>query len=181
MELIDPGVEQILGLVQQISNLAKPEESRREELDLVEELEKILDTLKHLGVVKHSKVVRDFIHPLPRIQGDPGQIEQVFRNLIVNSAQAMEASREKVLGVSLRPSPDGGHLQAVVSDTGPGIPPEHLERIFQPFFTTKEEGKGTGLGLPIVKSILDRHDASIRIESKVGAGTHFYLSFPVAD
>ncbi len=93
--------------------------------------------------------------------------EQVFRNLIVNAAQAMELSKEKRLHISLQTSADGKRIVVRMADTGAGIAPEFIDKIFQPFFTTKTDtgDKGTGLGLPIVKTILDRHQASIEVES----------------
>lgn len=179
-ELVLPATKQVLDLVKQIANLGKPTKSHQEELDLAEELKKLLDTLQHLGAIKRCRIVQDFAHPLPTIQGDPTQIEQVFRNLIVNAAQAMETSPERELGLGLKLSADGRLVEGVVSDTGPGIPAEHIERIFQPFFTTKPESKGTGLGLSIVKTIVDRHGGTIRVESAEGEGTRFFVSFPAS-
>jgi signal transduction histidine kinase len=173
-----PVVRQMAGLVQQMSDLGRPTETRWETLDLRVEAEDALQVMRHLGAVKHCKTVQAFDDPLPHIQGDSGQIRQVFQNLIVNAAHAMERSRRKVLTVSLKASPDGGRVEATVEDTGEGIPTENLARIFDPFFTTKPEGKGTGLGLPIVKTILERHRATLRVESEVGAGARFIASFP---
>ncbi len=78
----------------------------------------------------------------------------------------------------LKSSFNGKWVKVIIQDAGPGIPEENLERVFQPFFTTKPEGKGTGLGLPIVKTILDRHRASIEVESEIGKGTRFIVSLP---
>ncbi len=179
MQSIPPAGNQMLDLVQEMARLGKPEKNCVDELDLKTELQKILDTLKPLGVVKYCKVECDFDDPLPKIQADPAQIEQVFRNLIVNAAHAMEKKPlHRLLTLTLKPSPDGSRLVATVGDTGQGIPSENLEQIFEPFFTTKPEDKGTGLGLPIVKTILDRHDATIDVQSQVDKGTCFTLSFP---
>jgi signal transduction histidine kinase len=178
VQSILPAGIQMLDLVQQMTKLGKPEKSSIDKLDLKTELEKILDTLKPLGVIKYCEIVRDFESGLPRILGDPGQIEQVFRNLIVNAAHALEKTPQRVLTLTLKASPDGRQIEAGVGDTGHGIPPENLEDIFEPFFTTKPEDKGTGLGLPIVKTILDRHHATITVQSLVDEGTRFTLSFP---
>ena len=130
-------------------------------------------------MLKYCEIVQDIRGSLPNIMGDPTQIEQVFRNLMVNAAHAMEESPStSVLTLGLSASPDRKGLECRISDTGLGIPPEDLDQIFQPFFTTKPEGKGTGLGLSIVKTILDRHGGTIRVESQEGEGTCFILTFP---
>jgi len=178
IDAIIPSAEILVELVQQISNLGKPKESKLEEIDLAEEIDRILHPMQDLGVVKYCEIIKNYPPLLPRIKGDPIQIEQVFRNLIVNAVQAMEESSAKRLILNLKPSSDGRQVQCAIGDTGEGIDRENLEKIFLPFFTTKPQGKGTGLGMPIVKSILDRHRGSIRVESEVGRGTWFYLSFP---
>ena len=183
IELVLPSVERMISLVEQMSNLGKPSQSKEEEIDLAAELEGALDALRPLGVVKYCEIDIDFAPGLPPIYGDSGQIEQVFRNLIVNAAQAMEQSDEKILRLSLQVSAGGRKVEACVTDTGPGIAPEDIDQIFQPFFTTKTKDngkglKGTGLGLVIVKTVLDRHKASVQVESEVGKGTSFKLSFP---
>ena len=88
----------------------------------------------------------------------------------------METRSERVLTLTVQPAAGGLRVEVSVADTGYGIEPDHLERVFQPFFTTKLEG--TGLGLPIVRTILDRQDGTIRVESQVEVGTRFILSFP---
>jgi|GEM_PF-636103 PAS domain S-box-containing protein len=180
IQVILPSVERMIGLVEQMANLGKPSESREESIDLGADLQGIIADLRPLCVVKYCDLSIDAAADLPMIYGDPGQIEQVFRNLIVNAAQAMEKSKEKQLRISLQPSADSQRIEVRVMDTGPGIAPENMDEIFQPFFTTKanDSNKGTGLGLPIVKTILDRHQASIDVESEVGKGTCFALSFP---
>jgi PAS domain S-box-containing protein len=178
LERIQPAVARMLALVRQMSDLGKPEQAQKQVLDLVAMLEQTLVPLQGLGAIKYCQVVRAFAQGLPRVQGDPTQLEQVFRNLIVNAVQAMEKTRERVLTLVLQPAAEGQRVEARVADTGSGIAPEHLEHIFQPFFTTKPEG--TGLGLPIVRTILDQHGAAIAVESQVGVGTQFTLSFPAA-
>ena len=177
IDRILPASEQLLYLVKQMTNLGKPEKKRREPLDMVAEVETVLDTLQPLGVVKYCTVERDYDSDLPPVFGDPAQLEQVLRNLIVNAAQAVEEASEKVLTVSIKQH-ESGVVHLKVADTGHGIAEAHLEEIFQPFYTTKPEGKGTGLGLAIVRSILRRHGASVGVESCEGKSTAFTLVFP---
>ncbi|MEW6753828.1 MAG: ATP-binding protein [Candidatus Latescibacterota bacterium] len=176
MERILPAVKKMLALIRQMSDLGKPEETRLEALDLREELRRTLEPLEHLGVMKHCRVEVRADEGVPLVHGDPAQMAHVFRNLVVNAAQAMEDSAARVLTVEIGRVGAGDGVQVVVADTGKGILAEHLERIFQPFFTTKPGG--TGLGLAIVRSILDRHGASVAVESQPAAGTRFVLRFP---
>ena len=172
-------VEQMQFLVKQMLNLGKPSESKEEELDLGSETLKILDLLTPLKVLQSCEVVADFDMDLPLIKGDAAQIEQALRNLIVNASHAVERAAERTITLSAKTDETGTRVIYTVADSGCGIPEEQRQQVFQPFYTTKPEGKGTGLGLPIVKTILDRHGASVRIDSEVGKGTRFTLSFPV--
>ncbi len=125
------------------------------------------------------------------VLGDPTQIHQIIMNLCTNAYHAMQASGG-VLGVSLEQVcmhaaeafgvldlPAGQYLRLTVSDTGSGISPAIIDRIFDPYFTTKEKGKGTGLGLAVVHGIVKRHGGDISVESRVGEGTRFTVFLPV--
>ncbi|MFH1010409.1 MAG: ATP-binding protein, partial [bacterium] len=126
------------------------------------------------------RLLRVFDEHLPRIGGDPEQLSQVFTNLILNAADAMEAQTQGTLRVGTRLSEGGQYVIGFVEDTGPGIPPELHEKIFQPYFTTKSEGKGTGLGLAIVRSVIEAHGGSARLNSVPGQGTRVEFSLPIS-
>ena len=110
------------------------------------------------------------------VRGIEHQLQQVFLNLFLNARDAMP--RGGWLTVTTRV--DGDQLVAEVADTGSGIPPEQLARIYDPFFTTKAIGRGTGLGLSITYGIVHEHDGTIRCDSAVGQGTRFTLTLPLA-
>jgi signal transduction histidine kinase len=112
---------------------------------------------------------------VPDIECYPGQLSQVWMNLLVNAAQAIEDRGN----VWLTTSVEGEFLVVRVRDEGPGIPEELITRIFDPFFTTKPVGEGTGLGLSIVHGIIERHGGDIRVESTVGIGTTFTVRLPL--
>jgi PAS domain S-box-containing protein len=179
LEQIPPALDQMQALVKQMLDMGKPTRSRDEELDLGEELAKLLRSLDSLKVLRRCKVRTAIAEDLPAVTGDPAQIEQVLRNLVINAAHAMEKSPERVLELAVGVAEDGARVEVLVRDTGCGIPEEDLERIFQPFYTTKPEGQGTGLGLPIVSTIINRHAGHIAIDSTVGVGTAFTVAFPV--
>jgi two-component system NtrC family sensor kinase len=116
---------------------------------------------------------------LPAIQGNSGKLQQVFLNLLLNAKEAMPS------GGRLRVSTlVNGHVEARVTDSGSGIAPEHMKRIYDPFFTTKTmpkpgDRRGTGLGLSVSYGIIQEHAGKIHVESSVGAGTTFHLEFPL--
>lgn len=120
-----------------------------------------------------QQVVRDLDPELPASVFDPAQIKQVLVNLIKNAIQAM--TREGILTIETGVRSDG--VWVAISDTGPGIPPEKLKRIFQPFYTTKK--KGTGLGLMLVQRIIREHKGRIELESPEGRGTRFRIWLPL--
>ena len=142
------------------------------EVDLNRVIEDALEMLRpKLKKVKVEKRLDN----LPPIYGDPAQLQQVFVNLILNAAQAMPDGGRLILETKA----GSGEVITRVSDTGVGIPGEHLNRIFNPFFTTKRPGEGTGLGLSICLGIVERHKGKIEVESRVGEGTTFTLRLPV--
>ena len=113
--------------------------------------------------------------PLPQIYCLPSQLNQVFMNLLVNAAQAIEARGK----ITLRTGQEGERIWVEVSDTGKGIPPENMPRLFDPFFTTKPVGKGTGLGLSVSYRIVEKHHGKIEVRSELGKGTTFRVWLPV--
>ena len=112
---------------------------------------------------------------LPLIKAKPEEIQQIYLNVIRNAVQAMEGKGK----LTLTSEQKNGQILTTIKDTGPGIPQEYLSRIFDPFFTTKDQGKGTGLGLNIVHRMVEKYGGSISVESTVGEGTTFTISFPI--
>jgi signal transduction histidine kinase len=132
---------------------------------------------------KDGIALRVQVQPGLNVHGDPVQLEQVLLNLLINARQAMLGSRNGSL--TIKACRDGEKVKIQIIDTGPGIPPQHLDKIFQPFFTTKRdprkgEHKGTGLGLAICKDIVEHHDGTIEVTSEVGRGTTFTVLLPAA-
>ena len=136
--------------------------------------------LEHQFKITKIRVEDELAGHLPLISGNPGRLQQVFLNLFLNARDAMPE------GGTLRVATSNGDgVSVVVSDTGSGIAQEHIQRIYDPFFTTKAapregQGKGTGLGLSVTYGIIQEHAGKIRVESHPGRGTTFYLDFPLA-
>ncbi|MBM4307458.1 MAG: PAS domain S-box protein [Deltaproteobacteria bacterium] len=151
--------------------------AKKEELGAVD-LQEILETsLKMVQLATKSAFV-DVIkkyQPIEKIKANPGEIQQVFTNLITNAFQAMNGKENK-LTLSSRSLKD--FVEIKVGDNGVGISPQYVKKIFDPFFTTKKMGEGTGLGLNIVYRIVTKYEGTIEVESTEGAGTQFTLKFP---
>jgi signal transduction histidine kinase len=113
---------------------------------------------------------------LPGVKGNSGKLQQVFLNLFLNARDAMESGGT----LTLRTWSEDGFARIQVSDSGQGIPPEHLARIYDPFFTTKGARKGTGLGLSVTYGIVREHGGTIEVESHPGAGARFHVELPLA-
>lgn len=180
LEVILPAAEKITGLVQQMFELGKPLGSLVSDVHLADELHGMVAELKSVGIIKHCQITEEYADHLPVIRGDWAQLDQVFRNLILNAAHAMEGQMTQELAISVRCTEDQAGVLAAVVDNGCGIPPDHLESIFRPFFTTRSQGKGTGLGLAIAKTVVERHGGRLTVQSADGVGTTFTAQLPAA-
>jgi signal transduction histidine kinase len=144
------------------------------EVDLHEGLETTLAVLAHKLKRTSIEVVREYDRDLPRLMVRGSELNQVWTNLLDNAIDALGDSGT----ITIATRPDAGCALVEVSDDGPGIPPELHERVFEPFFTSKEVGQGTGLGLATARRIVvDRHNGSISVDSKSGA-TRFHVWIP---
>jgi signal transduction histidine kinase len=123
------------------------------------------------------EVIRDLCPELPNIVCDPAQLNQVLVNLVVNAIQAMPGGGQ----LTVRTHVEEGRVALSVEDTGKGISEEVKRQIFNPFFTTKEVGKGTGLGLPVVHGIVTSHGGTIQVESREGQGSRFTIQLPLPE
>lgn len=148
---------------------------RKSRVDLNKIIEEGLFFLENRFVKNAIKLVRNYHHSLPEIVADPGQIHQIIVNLAVNSMHAMPQGGSFVIETS----PDDGYVQLRIADTGTGMPEEVRQKIFLPFFTTKDVQEGTGLGLSVVHGIVASHNGMIDVESKPGNGTVFTIRLPI--
>jgi|YNPNPStandDraft_1061719.scaffolds.fasta_scaffold02563_7 two-component system NtrC family sensor kinase len=139
-------------------------------------LDEALASVEKRPEFDNVEVQKVYAADLPEIQADANQLRQVFVNLIVNAAEAMPNGG--TLTLATRVSEDGNSVVASVTDTGCGIPKENLSKLFTPFFTTKQLGKGTGLGLAVAYGIIKMHHGQIDVRSTVGKGTTFEVTLP---
>jgi two-component system, NtrC family, sensor kinase len=145
--------------------------------DLNQVIRDTLSLLEHQFKTAQILVDLDLTGDLPPIHGNQGKLQQVFLNLLLNAKEAMPGGGRLRVATLVN-----GHVEALVSDSGSGIAPEHLKRIYDPFFTTKTrpgDKRGTGLGLAVSYGIIQEHAGKIHVESAVGSGTTFHLEFPL--
>jgi signal transduction histidine kinase len=176
LALVRSGLERIGKIVGQLLRFSRHPTAERREVDLNETLREAVVLSGFDDRKKNVEVLREF-GPIPKVLGDPDLLHQMFLNLVLNAFQAIpEGGR-----VTLRTYYIHGRVGASVSDTGAGLPEEHLDRIFEPFFTTKDVGVGTGLGLSVALGIAESHGGTIEAENLTGAGARFTVWLPPAE
>lgn len=164
-------------IVKDLLEFARQTESKKEPTDINRALEKGLSLLKGQALFHNIEIVKDLNPNLPLVLANTGQLNQVFMNMVLNAAEAMDG--RGTLTVRTYSMPEDGVICIEFTDTGCGIPEEIISRIFDPFFTTKEVGKGTGLGLSMSYGIIEDHNGRIEVKSKVGEGTTFTIELPI--
>ena len=164
-------VNRIEGTLRDLLTYARPKTAKLEPADLHEIIDRALGVVS-LFPRKRIEVVRDFQHGLPLAMVDGELFGQVLTNLFINAVQAI--AKEGVLTV--RTSTSAGTIRVTVHDTGVGISPTRLNQVFDPFFTTKT--RGTGLGLPICRRVVEAHNGTIDVESRSGEGAEFAITLP---
>ena len=164
--------ERIMKIVRNLKNFARLDEAERKKVDIHEGIESTLSLLRH-QLKSRIRIVKCF-GDIPEIECYPNELNQVFMNILVNAAQAIKHRGE----ITVKTWREGGRVKIAISDTGVGIPPENLSKVFDPGFTTKGVGLGTGLGLSICYKIVQEHRGTIEAESSK-QGTTFTISIPL--
>jgi PAS domain S-box-containing protein len=167
-------------IVNNLLNFSRTGATEFSEIDLNKIIKETLALLDHQLKTSRVKVDAQLYENLPPIHGNAGKLQQVFLNLFLNAKDAM-AGKDGTL--SIRTS-NGDAIQVDISDSGSGIAPEHINKIYDPFFTTKSspregQSRGTGLGLAVTYGIIQEHAGKIRVDSQPGRGTRFQLEFPL--
>jgi two-component system NtrC family sensor kinase len=164
-------------IVKGLLDFAHQTEPKVEDSDVNETLERTLAMVENQALFQNVKITKSLCASLPKVSMDVGQVQQVFTNIVLNAAEAMEGKGE--LTVATRMTVDNEYIEIEFSDTGCGIPAEYREKIFDPFFTTKEVGRGTGLGLAVSHGIISSHKGTVEVKSERGKGTTFFIRLPV--
>ena len=140
-------------------------------------MEECVALIENQALFHNIEITKQFEEDLPMVVVDPSQMQQVFMNMIINAAEAMEDSGRLDLATRFIRGEDLFEIE--ITDTGQGIPEENMEKLFDPFFTTKDVGHGTGLGLAISYGIIKEHKGTISVETEVGKGTTFLIRLPM--
>lgn len=178
LERATRAVGQMKEIVSKLLFYSRDARSGQRETDLNEVIEDTLQLVGHQLQLDNVQVQQE-LGPAVRLTGNPNELQQVFTNLILNARDAMTSpgAAGRTLRLSTGSSAEG--VWARVDDQGCGMPPEVAERIFEPFYTTKEVGKGTGLGLSVTSQLVKSHGGTIAVESQPGRGTRFTLQLPL--
>ncbi|NOX54008.1 MAG: HAMP domain-containing protein [Planctomycetes bacterium] len=183
LRVIIDQTERCATIIRQLLDFSRENSPEKKSQDVHAVLEQAIALVEHLALFHNIEIQRDFDSAVPKVFIDAGQMQQVFLNLLVNAGEAMPAGGRLVIetraSVFSSDEPSRQEIQIVFRDTGVGIPPEHLDKIFDPFFTSKEVGEGTGLGLAVSYGIVERHGGTITVQSELGKGSVFTITLPV--
>ena len=171
LDMLENQVDACDKIINDLLDFSRPGRSNIGEVDINQVVQELVKTI---GAPENVEVSTSLAADPAKVMADSGQLERVFSNLISNAIQAMPGGGR----LSLSTSRNGGFVKVKVADTGVGIPPENLDKVFEPLFTTR--AKGTGLGLAIARALAERQGGIIEVESQVGKGTTFTVRLPVA-
>ncbi len=163
-------------IVKSLLEFSRQTKAEMESVDINKAITDGLFFLENQALFHNIEVLKNLAPELPRVRGNPSQLKQVFVNIIVNGAEAIQGSGTLTITTGLTRDQKGIWIE--FADTGEGIPKENLSKIFDPFFTTKEVGKGTGLGLSTSYGIIEDHGGRIDVKSHVGKGATFTIELP---
>jgi signal transduction histidine kinase len=171
---VDGQLGKLTETMQDLFALAKPVELQSEKVDLADVIDDSLGQLAGLMDTSGRRVQRDYAPDTPPVSGDRHRLGQAVLNLSLNALEAMEEGG--TLAITLEPGEAGDTVELTFRDTGPGIPPEEVDKVLLPFYSTKPTG--TGLGLPLVARVVAAHHGSLDIQSEPGEGTTIRMVFP---
>jgi PAS domain S-box-containing protein len=170
-------------IVENLLSFVRYREYKEEAIEINRVIEELLMMKSNAMMLNNIEVVREMGESLRPVRGDPGEMQQVFFNVINNAIAAMKGGGVLRIGTRMRESEGGSRLEIVISDSGTGIRPEHRSRVFDPLFTTKKVGEGTGLGLTVSYAIVKKYGGDIAFETRTRdegprPGTTFVITFP---
>ena len=164
-------------IVRGLLDFSRQSKTETELVDVNKILEETLSLIAKQAQFFNVNVIRKWDPELPAVMADESQLQQVFMNILMNAVQAME--ERGTITVVTRYVTSANCIEVAISDTGRGIPAEQIDRIFDPFFTSKTSGDGTGLGLSIAYGIVTTHGGTISVRSEIGKGSTFTIRLPL--
>lgn len=179
LNLMETENRRISRIITNLLAFSRQSRMRLKRVNLNRLIEKTLFLNSNLLKINRVKVETRLSQNLPDLVGSEDQLQQVFMNFISNAVEAMEAPGGGVLTIKTRHSAKKNNILVSFKDSGIGIPPENLSKLFEPFYTTKKKGKGVGLGLSVAYGIVEEHGGSISVDSEVGKGTTLKVMLPL--
>jgi len=186
-EEIDSHVDRAAKIINHMREFGRKSDVKKEKVHVNDSLKRALEIFSQQLKLREIEVVEELEEDLPPIMADSNRLEQVFINLLINARDTIEEKWEKSgSGVEdkkifLKTRHENGMITIEVKDTGTGISKNILDKIYEPFFTTKEVGKGTGMGLSISYGIVQDYGGFIKVETEEGVGSDFIIKFPIPD
>ncbi|ADJ26433.1 PAS/PAC sensor hybrid histidine kinase [Dehalogenimonas lykanthroporepellens BL-DC-9] len=178
LHIINEGSQRVKDIVRRMLTFARQSKPVKSAVNIIDVLENTIEMRRYVLETSNISIVRDYARDITEVVADAGQLQQVFLNIIVNAEYAMKKAHDKgVLVVKTEKS--DGHIRVLITDDGPGMSDEVKSKLFQPFFTTKDPGEGTGLGLALSMGIIKEHGGSISVKTVVGKGTTFIVELPM--
>ena len=177
LEVVIKQTNKAARIVKNLLEFARQSEPEMRMLNINEVLKQSIAITAHAAELQNIKMAINLNSELPDIEGDGDKLQQVFVNMIINAIHAMPDGGELTIDALL--AKDDNFVEIEISDTGCGIPGENIKKLFDPFFSTKETGEGTGLGLSVSLGIVQRHNGFIDVRSKVGEGSTFTIKLPI--
>jgi PAS domain S-box-containing protein len=178
LEVINEGAQRVAGIVKKLLAFSRQRKPEHRYVNVNELIRNTLDLRAYELSANNIKVVLQLTRDIPLTIADPGQLQQVFLNLIINAETEMKSAHDRGK-LTIKTERTNNTLRITFKDTGPGIPEENLQTIFDPFFTTREVGQGTGLGLSVCHGIITEHNGKIWAESESGKGATFVIELPL--
>lgn len=176
LNLIDEGINHIESVVTKLLGYSRQRTKSSKEVDLEKELHKVLELLDYRISEKNIEVHIQTDDDMPVINADPNLMQEMLMNLLLNSLDAISEKGQIVIKAGRN---DREHIYLTIRDNGTGIIDKDIEKIFEPFYTTKDTGKGTGLGLSVTQGIVESHNGTIKVNSKYGSYTEFNIILPL--
>ncbi len=171
------GIERVVAISRNLGAFSRVQQTKRTSVDVNVALEAAVNMAQN--EIRHrARLIKDLGQP-PAVWASESKLSQVFLNLLINAAHAIDEGDEQNNRITIRSWSDRGEVCVEIADTGKGISPENLARIFDPFFTTKAVGAGSGLGLSISRNVITEFNGTLSVTSEVGKGSRFVVRLPV--
>lgn len=180
MQVIEKETKRCKTIIEDLMKFARSEKVDKHPVEVNSVVRDAIKIVNHQLTINRVKIRQSLADGLPEVMAEANQLQQVFMNLMINAQQALKG-REGEVSIATS-CPDAGHVDILISDTGPGIPEDVVSKIFEPFYTTKPAGEGTGLGLSITYNIIKDHGGNITAANRQDVqGAVFHISLPVAE